>query len=136
MVQIGNMGLVLAVAAGGAFGAVARYGVMSSVGYWFGHWFGHGFPWGTVVVNMVGSFLFGCLLETMALVWSPSETIRAMLVIGVLGSFTTFSTLSLDIQVLLTRGNFLHAGGYIVGSVMAGVVALMAGMALFRYVWS
>jgi CrcB protein len=132
MVQLGNAGLLLAVAAGGAFGAVARYGMMSAVG----HWFGPGFPWGTIVVNVVGSFLLGCLIETMALVWSPSQAMRAMLVVGVLGSFTTFSTLSLDIQTLLTRGNFLQAGGYVAGSIIIGVAALVAGMALFRHIWT
>ncbi len=132
MAQFGNTGLLLAVAVGGAFGAVARYGVMSAVG----HWFGPGFPWGTIVVNVLGSFLLGCLIETMALVWSPSQAIRAMLVVGVLGGFTTFSTLSLDIQVLITRGNFFQVGGYIAGSIILAVFALLAGMAVFRQVWT
>lgn len=110
--------LIIAIAAGGAFGAVARYLSMVAVG----HWFGHGFPWGTVVVNVVGSFAMGAVIETFALVWSPSETMRAMLVIGILGSFTTFSAFSLDIQALIMRGNYFLAGGYITGSVLTGVM--------------
>jgi CrcB protein len=127
-----NSGLLFAIATGGAIGAVARYLVMSMAG----HMIGHGFPWGTVIVNVAGSFILGALIETMALVWSPSEAIRAMLIVGVLGSFTTFSTFSLDIQSLITRGEFVLAGGYILGSVIAGVVAFLAGMALFRIIWS
>ena len=132
MLNFTNPGILLAIAAGGAIGAVARYLVMSAVG----HWIGHGYPWGTIIVNVVGSFILGALIETMALVWSPSEAVRAMLVIGVLGSFTTFSTFSLDVQSLIVRGDFLQAGGYITGSVIAGVAAFLAGMALFRYVWA
>ncbi|MBT3556484.1 MAG: fluoride efflux transporter CrcB [Rhodospirillales bacterium] len=124
--------LIVWVAAGGAMGAVARYLSMSAVG----HWFGHGFPWGTIVVNVVGSFVLGALVETFALVWSPSDAVRTMLVVGVLGSFTTFSTFSLDIQTLIARGSFMAAGGYVAGSVVAGIMAFMAGMAIFRLIWS
>jgi fluoride exporter len=124
--------LAMWVAAGGAFGAVARYLSMSAVG----HWFGHGFPWGTILVNVVGSFVLGALVETFALAWSPSESVRAMLVVGVLGSFTTFSAFSLDVQTLITRGSYLTAGGYVAGSVLAGVMAFVAGLAIFRLVWS
>ncbi len=132
MQNYSNMTMILAIAAGGAIGAVARYFVMSTAG----HLIGHGFPWGTVIVNVAGSFALGALIETMALVWSPSEAIRALLIVGVLGSFTTFSTFSLDIQSLITRGDFVQAGSYVIGSVIAGVVALLAGMALFRLIWS
>ncbi len=127
-----SLKLILFVAAGGAFGAVARYFSMSAVG----HWFGHGYPWGTIIVNMIGSFVLGAMIETFALVWSPSEAMRAMLVVGVLGSFTTFSTFSQDVHILIVRGSYLSASGYIAGSVIVGVAALFAGMAIFRLIWS
>jgi len=122
--------MFLSVAMGGAIGAVGRYYLMSFIG----NLFGHGFPYGTVVVNLIGGFLLGALIEISALVWSPSEEIRALLVVGLLGSFTTFSTFSLDIYSLLTRGNFILGGLYIVVSVIASVVALIAGMSLLRLI--
>ena len=85
------MKLLLAIAAGGALGALGRHFMMVQVG----HWFGTGFPLGTIVVNVLGSFTLGVLIELMALVWSPSMEIRAFLTIGALGAFTTFSTFSM-----------------------------------------
>ncbi|MBC8242723.1 MAG: CrcB family protein [Alphaproteobacteria bacterium] len=127
-----NAKILLFIAFGGAFGAVARYVTMSMVGVWFGH----GFPYGTIVVNVAGSFILGGLVETLALVWSPSEAVRAMLVVGVLGSFTTFSTFSLDAYTLLIRENYLALGGYVAVSVILSVLAFAAGLMAFRYVWS
>ncbi len=122
------MNTVLAVAAGGAIGAVGRYLVMSGVG----HWLGHGFPVGTLVVNVLGSLAMGVLVELGALVWSPSPELRAMLVVGLLASFTTFSTFSLDVVVLVQRGATLPAMGYIVASVVLCIAGLVLGMSLVR----
>jgi fluoride exporter len=122
------MNTVLAVAAGGAIGAVGRYLVMSGVG----HWLGHGFPLGTLVVNVLGSLAMGVLVELGALVWSPSPELRAMLVVGLLGSFTTFSTFSLDVVVLVGRGANFAAMGYVVASVVLSIAGLVLGMALVR----
>lgn len=127
-----NAKLLMAVAAGGALGAVARYLVMSAVGQWIGH----GFPWGTLIVNTVGSFVLGALIEIMALQWSPGETARVFLVVGVLGAFTTFSAFSLDIQTLVMRGQMTLAGFYTIGSVAAGVAGLLFGMSVFRQILS
>lgn len=127
-----NAKLLLFIALGGAGGAVARYITMSMVG----HWFGHGFPYGTIVVNIAGSFILGALVETLALVWSPSEAVRAMLVVGVLGAFTTFSTFSLDVHTLAIRGSYMALGGYIAVSVLLSVSAFTLGLALFRHIWS
>lgn len=126
------MSAILAVAAGGAAGAVARYLVMSGIG----HWFGPSFPYGTLVVNVVGSFVLGALVETMALVWSVGTEMRAFLVVGVLGSFTTFSTFSLDVVTLVQRGQLGIAGFYVVASVVLALVGFMLGLALFRVVLS
>ncbi|MBO6521020.1 MAG: fluoride efflux transporter CrcB [Rhodospirillales bacterium] len=120
--------MIVFVAAGGALGAVGRYGVVSLAGALIGH----GFPYGTVIVNIVGSFVLGAVIETSALMWSPSPEIRAMIVVGVLGAFTTFSTFSLDVVTLVTRGENVHAMLYVIVSVVASIAALWGGMALTR----
>lgn len=122
--------MLMAVAAGGAIGAVLRYSLTSFVGQWAGH----GFPWGTVTVNVLGSFVLGVLIEVMALQWSPSEAMRAFLVVGILGAFTTFSTFSLDLQTLISREQLVLAAFYVGGSVVVGLAALLMGMALMRQV--
>jgi CrcB protein len=125
------MQMILAVAAGGAFGAVARYLVVTGVGRLLGP---HDFPWGTLTVNVVGSVLMGVLIELMALVWSPSQELRAFLVIGILGAFTTFSTFSLDVAVLVERGHNLFVAAYVAGSVALCVGGLFAAMHVMRAV--
>ncbi|MEX0693154.1 MAG: fluoride efflux transporter CrcB [Rhodospirillales bacterium] len=123
------MPMVVYVAAGGAIGAVARYGVMALVSsIW-----GQGFPLGTLVVNILGSFILGVLIETSALAWSPGPEIRAMLVIGVLGAFTTFSAFSLDAVTLLSRGETGAGFLYVAISVVLSIGGLWAGMAVSRY---
>ena len=122
--------MIAAVAAGGAAGAVARYLVMSSIG----HWVGHGFPWGTLAVNVIGSFVLGALIEVMALVWSPTEAMRAFLVVGVLGAFTTFSTFSMDVVYLFERGQLISAALYVGVSVFVSILMLWSGMAVFRQI--
>ena len=122
------MKLVLAIAAGGAIGAVARHFVNVQAAALLGS----GFPWGTLTVNIVGSFLMGVLIETSALIWSPGPALRAMLAVGVLGAFTTFSSFSLDVAVHYERGQLLHAAAYILSSVVLSIAALFAGLALIR----
>ena len=122
--------MLLAVAAGGALGAVGRYLVISAVGQAFGT----GFPLGTIVVNVVGSFVLGALTEAMALAWSPSPELRAMIVVGVLGAFTTFSTFSLDVVLLYERGALGQAALYIGVSVVLSIGAFFLGLALLRSV--
>lgn len=122
------MNTVLVVAAGGALGAVARYLMMAGVGMWLGA----GYPYGTMAVNILGSIIFGALVEMMALVWNIGGDLRAFIVIGILGSFTTFSTFSLDAVVLFHRGDMLGTALYVVGSVVLALVGFIAGMALIR----
>jgi len=123
-----NLSMIFYVAAGGAVGAVGRFGVVSLTGAVLGH----GFPYGTLIVNVAGSFILGAVIEVSALVWSPSPEIRAMIVIGVLGAFTTFSTFSLDAVTLMTRGETVNALLYVAVSVVASIGALWAGMTLLR----
>ncbi len=122
------MRIPLAVAAGGAIGASARYLLVGGLD----HWLGAGFPMGTLAVNALGSFLIGVLIEVTALVWSPAPELRALLVVGVLGSFTTVSGFSLDVLVLFERGAGGLAGLYLAASVILSLAGIYAGMRLLR----
>lgn len=126
------MNMLLAVALGGALGAVARY---KTIG-WTAHLVGHGFPWGTMTVNVLGSFAMGVLVELGALKLNLSQEMRAFLAVGFLGAFTTFSTFSLDVANLWTRGDVMATGGYIAASTALSILALFAGLALIRAVVS
>ncbi len=74
----------------------------------------------------------GVLAESMALVWSPSQELRAFLIVGMLGAFTTFSTFSLQVALLYERGQMMLAAGYVASSVVFAVGGLFAGLALVR----
>lgn len=126
------MKMLLAVALGGAFGAVARYKVIG----WVGHLAGHGFPWGTLAVNVVGSFLMGALIEAGALKFNMSNELRGFLAVGTLGAFTTFSTFALDFATLWERGEALSAVIYAVASSSLAILALFAGLSTVRAVVS
>ena len=119
---------LLAVGAGGALGAIARYLVFVSVG----HLLGHGFPYGTLAVNIVGSLLMGVLIETMALAWSVSMEARLFMVVGFLGAFTTFSTFSLDFAVLYERGRLDLCALYLSLSVLLSIGGLFFGLFIAR----
>ena len=122
------MSTVLAIAAGGAVGAVTRYLLTVQIG----HVLGLGFPYGTLIINIVGSMFLGALVEGLALFWSVGNDFRAFLVVGVLGSFTTFSTFSLDVMVMFNRGVILPASLYVLASVGLALAAFMGGMAAVR----
>lgn len=122
--------MVLAVALGGALGSVGRYLLTSGIGAWLGA----GFPYGTLAVNVIGSFVMGMVVELSALVWSPGPALRALLAVGVLGGFTTFSTFSLDVANLAERGDLAAAAVYMGASVSLSVAALFAGLHLIRAV--
>ena len=123
-----SLQMVLYVGVGGAVGAMARFLTMSAIGHYF-----HGsLPWGTFVVNIVGSFALGALLEIMALQWSPSPEMRALLVVGTLGAFTTFSTFSMDLYYLLDRGAIMQGVLYATSSVVLCVVGFWTGISLLR----
>jgi len=122
------MNAIVAIAAGGAIGAVLRHGAnVSAVKL-----MGHGFPYGTLAVNVIGSFVMGLLIVTFAHYWQPSETMRVFLVTGLLGAFTTFSTFSLDFVTLWERQAYLHSALYLSGSVILSIAALFAAMALVK----
>lgn len=122
--------IILAVAFGGAVGAVGRYLAVTHVS----HWLGSGFPYGTLAVNVVGSFIMGALIEIFALAWSPSQALRAFLTVGCLGAFTTFSTFSMETILLVERGETGQAAIYALASVVLSVLGFFAGLQLFRAV--
>jgi CrcB protein len=122
------MKILVAIALGGAVGALGRHFAAAKVAALLGH----GFPFGTLMVNVIGSFIMGALVELMALTWSPTVEMRAFLTVGVLGAFTTFSTFSLDVAFLVERGQSLYAALYIIASVCLSVVGIFAGLHLFR----
>ncbi|MCG8693020.1 MAG: fluoride efflux transporter CrcB [Minwuiales bacterium] len=124
------MNLVLAIAAGGALGAVGRHFVGAAAL----RLFGSGFPVGTVTVNIVGSFLMGALVALMAAKLTPSPELRAFLTVGLLGGFTTFSAFSLDAVLLYERGAYAAAAAYVAVSVVCSIGGLLAGLQIVRQV--
>ncbi|RVV97111.1 fluoride efflux transporter CrcB [Mesobaculum littorinae] len=121
---------VLQVALGGALGASARYlagvGVMRLAG--------PGFPFATLGVNILGSFLMGVFVVFAA--ERQATHLSPLLMTGMLGGFTTFSTFSLDAVTLLERGQTGSAALYVVASVLVSLVALFAGLMLARGIWA
>ena len=120
----------LQVALGGAAGAVCRY----ATGLAAVRLAGQGFPWGTVAVNVLGSFLMGVLV--VVLVNIADNRLAPLLLTGFLGGFTTFSAFLLDAVTLFERGQTGLAAGYVLGSVFLSIAALFAGLALARSILS
>jgi len=118
----------LIVALGGAVGASLRHltSLMTL------RWFGPGFPWGTLTVNIVGSFVMGVFIELLARKFDSSQELRLLVATGIMGGFTTFSAFSLDVAVMWERGATLTAAGYVLASVALSILALFAGLALVR----
>lgn len=123
-----NVQLITAVAAGGAIGSVARY----LVGVASGKMFGFSFPWGTLIINVFGSFLIGVFVESFALRWDLPQVWRVFLTVGICGGFTTFSTFSLDAFLMLDRGELWASAAYMAGSVVLSISGLFAGLQLIR----
>ena len=121
--MLGTLGLV---AAGGAIGAVMRFGVVLGAQ----RVFGAEFPVGTLAVNVVGSFLMGIIAAM--LVDRTDPRLVPFLMTGVLGGFTTFSAFSLDAVALWERGALGLAAIYVVASVLLSIAALVAGLAIVR----
>jgi CrcB protein len=117
------------VALGGALGSVARY----VIGIYAGRWLGTAFPWGTLFINVSGSFLIGALAEAFALRWDTAQSTRIFLVVGICGGYTTFSTFSLEIVTLIGRGEMLAASAYAIASVVLSVAALYAALHIMRF---
>jgi CrcB protein len=118
-----------AVALGAGIGGVLRY----LVGVWFTQQFGPGFPFGTMFINVSGSFLIGLIVElsqTRAVGVTP--LVRLLLATGVLGGYTTFSTFSYETFMLGSEGSPVLSLSYVAGSVGLGLVGFYAGTVLAR----
>lgn len=116
------------VAVGGALGSVCRY----LVGVGAGRLLGAGFPFGTIIVNIVGSFIMGLFIELLALKFDGSEPLRLFVAVGILGGFTTLSSFSLDTIVLFERGAVAAAAVYVSASIVLSLAGLVAGLHLVR----
>ena len=121
------MTLIL-VGAGGFFGAIARY----LLDAWVLAATGGRFPWGTLVVNVSGSFLLGVLFAASMERAILPPAIRAPVLIGFIGAYTTFSTLTLETWRLVEDGSYVLAFGNLAGSMALGIVAVVAGLSLGR----
>jgi CrcB protein len=121
---------LLYVLLGGAAGAGLRY----EAGRAALRQIGTGFPWGTLIVNLVGGLAIGLLAGAMAAQGRADRPLWLLLGVGVLGGFTTFSAFSLDMFLMLERGQVGLAAGYAVGSVLGALSLVFAGWWLMRAV--
>ena len=124
------MNAILAVMLGGALGALARFGVQTTVPLFTAT----AFPLATMLVNIVGSFLMGI---GVVFFWQNpeiSQSLKLFLLTGFLGAFTTFSAFSLDVSVLMTSNNYVQIAIYILGTVCLSIAALLAAIALTKAV--
>jgi fluoride exporter len=129
------MNQILAVALGGSFGAVFRFLVSTGIYQWLGR----GFPYGTLVVNIIGSFLLGLLTEALIVQKVTfAHDYRAAILVGFIGAFTTFSTFSLETLYLIEQGSLTKAAGNIFVSVTACILAVWLGLLCSRslFFWS
>jgi CrcB protein len=113
----------LSIALGGSVGALARFGLAG----WVQERAGFAFPWGTLVVNVLGSLLIGISMRYMEAARVAPE-VRALLLVGLLGAFTTFSTFSWETVALLENGAWVRAALYAGGSLVLGIIAVYGGM--------
>lgn len=123
-----SLSQILYIAIGGAIGAVLRY-LASTAVYAL---LGRGFPYGTLVVNVLGSLAMGVLAILLIERVSTGPELRALLLIGLLGSFTTFSTFSIETLNLIEQGGLFKAGLNILLSVMLCLAAAWVGTLIGR----
>ena len=117
----------LLVMVGAGVGGALRY----HVGRLTFHLWGAAFPWGTLAVNLLGGLFIGLAAGLLSR-FSAGEGARLLLVVGLLGGFTTFSAFSLELWLMVERGQTLLAGGYALVSVTGAVLALFLGLLVTR----
>jgi CrcB protein len=122
---------LLAVCLGGALGSGARY--LVSLGAL--RFLGAGFPWGTLTVNVVGSFLLGVLAHLAAQELPASPAMRLLITTGFCGGFTTYSTFNNETLKLLEDGRMGLAAGYLIGTAVLCLGLGFAGVASARHLW-
>jgi CrcB protein len=121
---------LLQIALGGAVGSLARYGIDQTLPW------SDGFPWATLIINVVGALAIGVVATTVV---DMRPWVRPVVIVGVLGGFTTFSAFALQTGTLLDAGHVMQALVYLALTMVAGLVAVEIGAALgprFRRVTS
>jgi CrcB protein len=118
---------IICVMAGGALGSALRYCAARALPV-----VGSGWPWPTFAVNIIGGFAMGLLATWLLKVGDNGEPIRLLLGVGLLGGFTTFSAFSLEMAMMVERGQMMLAASYAFASVLLALVALFAGLSLGR----
>ncbi len=121
---------IMAIAIGGALGAVSRYLVIGLVT----DWLGKSFPYGTLLVNVIGSFLIGVLYVVVVQKMHVSPELKSIMVVGFLGAFTTFSTFSLEAFNFINEGLVLNAITYILSSVILCIISVWAGVSAAKLI--
>jgi fluoride exporter len=119
---------MIAVALGAAVGANLRYLLAG----WVAQRLGSAFPYGTLLINVVGCLVIGALLTLAATRVALSEPLRLLLVTGLLGGFTTFSSFGYEAFTLIGEGNWLAAAVYMAGSLGLGLLAVFLGAGAVR----
>ena len=122
------MRTILAIAVAGALGALARYGLDGVVS----RRLPTSFPWGTFVVNISGALVLGFVLTLMTVQLTTAPWLRTAVTIGFLGAYTTFSTLEFESYRLLEDGALGLAAANVVGSAVAGLLAVYLGVVAGR----
>jgi CrcB protein len=110
-------------ALGGALGALARWAVTTALPHERGAW-----PWATLLVNLTGCLVIGVLLAVLLARYAHSPWLRPFLAVGVLGGYTTYSTFAVDVVQLTRSGHGALALGYVLASVVGGVLAVVLGL--------
>jgi CrcB protein len=119
--------ILVVVGCAGAVGALVRYAVSLAIPTPTG-----AFPWGTLVINLTGSFAIGFVLALLRERFPRGRLARPLVVTGFLGAYTTFSTYTVDTDLLLRRHDIVTAVGYALSSLVGGVVAVVTGLVLAR----
>ena len=133
MADLSPLAATVNVALGGAAGAALRYQTGRAMTQWLGPQAVMTFPWATLAANAIGSLLMGVLAGWLVRGGTGnSEQMRLLLGVGLLGGFTTFSAFSLELVLLIERGQYTIAGLYAFLSLALGITGLMTGLAIMR----
>ncbi len=124
------MSIYLAIAAGGAVGAISRYWMTGSVGQMLGY----SFPFGTLSVNVLGSFLMGLFAILLTEKIPLDDSVRLGLITGMLGAFTTFSAFAMDTLGLMESGAMVKTLVYVMASVLVCIIAAWAGVFIAKQI--
>ena len=122
--------ILAGVALGGAVGSMLRYMIQTHSMQWLGN----SFPYGTLIVNVVGSLLIGFLSYALLERFTVTEEVRIAILVGFLGGFTTFSTFSIETLNLIQQGSFFSAISNAILSIVLCLVACFMGMSLARFI--